>query len=131
MGSHGDLLAVYRAYLRCLNERQWPRLGEFVADHLSYNGIRMSVHDYRAMLEADVHAIPDLQFHAEVLLADGDVVACRLFFHCTPQHTFLGFEPTGGQVSFPEHVFYRFEDQRIVQVWSVIDKHAIREQVSP
>jgi hypothetical protein len=25
--SQGDLLDVYRAYLQCLNERRWPRLG--------------------------------------------------------------------------------------------------------
>jgi predicted ester cyclase len=130
MGSQGDLLAVYRDYLLCLNERQWPRVGEFVADHLSYNGIPMSLHDYRTMLEADVQAIPDLQFHPELLLADGDVVACRLFFQCNPRHAFLGFEPTGRQVSFPEHVFYRFADRRIVEVWSVIDKQAIREQLT-
>ena len=31
-------------------------------------------------------------------------------------------------MSFPEHVFYRFDDRRIVEVWSVIDKEAIRER---
>lgn len=126
--SGSDLLAVYRDYLRCLNERQWPRLAEFVADQLSYNGQRMSLRAYRAMLEADVHAIPDLQFHPELLLADDNVVACRLFFQCNPRHAFLGFEPTGTQVSFPEHVFYRFDNRQIVEVWSVIDKQSIREQ---
>jgi predicted ester cyclase len=129
--SQGDLLDVYRAYLHCLNERQWPRLGEFVADRLSYNGKHITVADYRTMLEGDVDAVPDLQYQAKVLIAAGDVVACRLLFECTPRRTFLGFEPTGGQVSFPEHVFYRFDDdRRIAEVWSVIDMQAIREQVS-
>lgn len=128
--SESDLLAVYRAYLQCLNDRQWPRLGEFVADQLTYNGRRITLRDYRAILEGDVDAIPDLQYQPEVLIAADDVVACRLFFECTPRRTFLGFEPTGGQVSFPEHVFYRFDDdRRIAEVWSVIDLQAIREQV--
>lgn len=52
-----DLLAVYRGYLQCLNERQWPRLGEYVADELSYNGRRMTRADYQAMLEEDTYAI--------------------------------------------------------------------------
>jgi predicted ester cyclase len=129
--SKGDLLAVYRDYLQCLNERQWPRLGEFVADQLTYNGKRMTLREYGAMLEADVDAIPDLQFDPEVLIAADDVVACRLFFQCNPRHAFLGFEPTGGQVSFAEHVFYRYDERRIVEVWSVIDRQTIREQVSP
>jgi predicted ester cyclase len=38
--------------------------------------------------------------------------------------------PAGRRVSFPEHVFYRFEDRRIVEVWSVIDKDTVRQQLS-
>ena len=124
-----ELLPVYRAYLQCLNERQWPRLGEFVADQLTYNGRPMTLRDYTDLLEADVDAIPDLQYRPELLLADDTVVSCRLFFRCTPRRTFLGFEPTGGQISFAEHVFYRFDDRRIAEVWSVIDREAIRAQV--
>jgi predicted ester cyclase len=129
--SESDLAAIYRDYLACLNNRQWDELGRFVADGVVYNGERVGLSGYRAMLQADTDAIPDLQFIPEVLASDGNVVACRLFFQCTPQQDFLGFEPTGERVSFPEHVFYRFDDRRIVEVWSVIDKEAIREQVSP
>ena len=126
-----DLQTIYRGYLNCLNERQWSRLGEYVAEELSYNGERRTLADYQAMLEKDTHAIPDLQFTPELLLADDSIVACRLAFRCTPRHEFLGFEPTGGQISFSENVFYRFDDEwRIVDVWSVIDLQAIREQVS-
>lgn len=102
-------LAVYRDYLACLNERRWHDLGDFVADELTYNGNRLTLGDYRTMLEGDTHAIPDLQFRPELLLADDHTVACRLFFECTPQRPFLGFEPTGRPMSFAEHVFYRFD----------------------
>jgi len=128
--SAADLSAVYRDYLRCLNERRWSDLDEYVADDLSYNGNRMTLADYRALLDADTRATPDLQYQPELLVADGDMVACRLHFQCTPRHTFLGIEPTGEQVCFAEHVFYRFDGRRIVEVWSLIDKDAIREQLS-
>jgi predicted ester cyclase len=72
----GDLLGVYRDYLACLNNRQWNELGRFVADGVVYNGERLGINGYRAMLEADVDAIPDLQFTPETLLADHNVVAC-------------------------------------------------------
>src|SRR4051794_10118344 len=75
----GDLLGVYRDYLACLNNRQWNDLGRFVGEGLVYNGERLGVNGYRAMLEADVEAIPDLRFIPEILLADDNVVACRLF----------------------------------------------------
>jgi predicted ester cyclase len=125
-----DLRTVYRDYLACLNERRWGDLGHFVADDVSYNGESVGLSGYRSMLEADTRAIPDLRFVAEILLADGDVVSCRLRFDCTPEREFLGFEPRGRRISFVEHVFYRFADRRIAEVWSLIDKEAIREQLS-
>jgi predicted ester cyclase len=81
----GDLLGVYRDHLACLNNRQWNELGRFVADGVVYNGERLGINGYRAMLEADIDAIPDLQFTPEILLADHNVVACRLFFECNPR----------------------------------------------
>lgn len=125
-----DLLTTYRDYLRCLNARQWDELQRFVSDEVVYNGERLGLSGYRAMLESDTRATPDLQFVPEILIAGDQVVSCRLFFHCIPRQAFLGFEPTGRRVSFAEHAFYRFENGRIVQVWSVIDKEAVREQLS-
>ena len=128
---NGDnLIAIYRDYLSCLNARRWNDLGRFVADDVLYNGRRLGLDGYRAMLESDTHAVPDLQFIPEILLADDHVVSCRLFFQCTPERAFLGFDPTGGQLSFPEHVFYRFDNRQIAEVWSVIDRETIREQIS-
>jgi len=126
----GDTLGLYRNYMTCLNEWRWEDLGRFVADDVVHNGRPLGVAGYRAMLEADTHAVPDLQFIPAMLIADGQTVACRLAFECTPQHTFLGFEPTGEPISFVEHVFYRFENRRIIEVWSLIDREAIRKQLS-
>lgn len=127
---NSELLPVYREYLGCLNERRWDDLGRFVADGVVHNGKRIGLRGYRAMLEADVAVTPDLQFVPEILLADDRVVACRLFFQCTPQEELLGMAPTGRRISFPEHVFYAFADRKIIEVWSVIDKETIREQLS-
>ena len=123
-----DLLDVYRNYLACLNDRRWSALGEYVADDVVHNGRALGLSGYRAMLESDTRAIPDLEFVPEILLADDHVVSCRLFFQCTPQHEFLGFAPTGQRVSFAEHVFYRFDGRRISEVHSLIDRDAISRQ---
>ncbi len=128
--AQADLLTIYRDYLGCLNARRWDELSRFVSDEVIYNGVRLGLCGYRAMLESDTGATPDLQFVPEILIADDRVVSCRLFFQCTPQRGFLGFEPTGGQVSFAEHALYRFENGRIAEVWSVIDKEAVRQQIS-
>lgn len=125
-----DALAnLYRAYIACLNARDWPALGRFVAGDARHNGRAFGLAGYRAMLERDVAAIPDLRFEIALLLADPPRVAARLRFDCTPKGVFLGLPVNGRRIAFTENVFYRFESGRIAEVWSVIDKIAIEAQL--
>jgi predicted ester cyclase len=119
----------YRQYLGCLNTRRLEELDEYVADRLTYNGQARTRQDYREMLAADIAAIPDLHFELQRLIVSADWVAARLWFNCTPEREFLGFRAPGHSISFSEHVFYRFRDGKICEVWSVIDTQAIRAQL--
>ncbi|KPX97806.1 Uncharacterized protein ALO63_02321 [Pseudomonas amygdali pv. mori] len=72
-----NLTERYRAYIACLNERRWQDLGDFV-DDVQYNGERISVAGYRAMLENDVRIIPDVRFNIDLLVVEASQVAARL-----------------------------------------------------
>jgi predicted ester cyclase len=124
-----DLAGVYRAYIACLNEQNWPMLGAFVHDDLRYNGQPIHLADYRQMLERDFRQIPDLRFDIRLLTADPPYVASRLWFDCTPARDFLGLAIDGKRVAFAENVFYEFRERKIVEVWSLIDKAAIEAQL--
>jgi predicted ester cyclase len=128
--TNADLAARYRAYLDALNERRLDDLVDFVQDELSYNGQTMTRRQYQDLIAADIAAIPDLFYDAQIIVASGDQVACRLVFDCIPQHEFLGFSPNGERLSFAEHVFYHFRDGRIAAVSSLIDRPAIEAQLS-
>ncbi|MEC3993200.1 ester cyclase [Actinacidiphila sp. DG2A-62] len=119
-----ELETVYLAYLDALNDRRFADLDRFVHDELTYNDEALTRRSYADMIAADVRAVPDLRFEPRLLLTDGDTVACRLWFDCTPTGRFFGAEPTGRRVAFAEHVFYRFRAGRIAQVWSLIDREA-------
>ena len=127
--ANADLETRYRAYLNALNERRLDDLVHYVQDELSYNGETMTRCQYQEMIAADIIAIPDLIFDAQIIVASGDQVACRLVFDCTPQHEFLGFSPNGERLCFAEHVFYHLRDGRIAAVWSLIDRPAIEAQL--
>ena len=124
-----NLEAIYRGYLSCLNAQDWPNLGRFVGEHARRNGEFLGLAGYRAMLEADFVAIPDLAFVIELLAVDPPHVAARLRFDCSPRGVFLGLPVNGRRVTFAENVFYRFEDGKIAEVWSVIDRAAIEGQL--
>jgi predicted ester cyclase len=124
-----SLEASYRGYLACLNAQDWPSLGRFVAGDARRNGEFLGLAGYRAMLEEDFRAIPDLAFAVELLAVDAPHVAARLRFDCSPRGHFMGLAVNGRRVSFAENVFYRFDDGKIAEVWSVIDKAAIEAQL--
>ena len=124
-----DLSEIYRAYIACLNQQDWPNLGQFVDDNVSRNGRQLGLSGYRQMLERDFREIPDLHFNIQLLIADAPYIASRLAFDCTPKGKFLGLDVNGKKVSFTENVFYEFRGGKIVQVWSVIDKTAIEAQL--
>ena len=123
------LADLYREYIACLNAQDWPRLSQFVHDDVVHNGQRFGIAGYRAMLERDFREIPDLFFDIQLLVADPPFVASRLAFDCTPRGTFLGLPVNGKRVAFTENVFYQFQNERIWEVWSVIDKAAIEAQL--
>ena len=126
-----DLSDVYRDYIACLNQQDWPKLGQFVDDEVIHNGRRVGLSGYLEMLERDFDEIPDLHFNIQMLISDPPYIASRLGFDCTPKATFLGLHVNGKRVSFAENVIYEFRSEKIAQVWSVIDKAAIEAQLQP
>lgn len=124
-----ELKQMYRDYISCLNAQDWPSLGRFVHDEAVHNGRPFGLAGYRQMLETDFRTIPDLVFTIDLLLADPPCVSARLWFDCSPRGMFLGLPVNGRRVSFAEHVVYRFDANRIREVWSVIDKSAIEAQL--
>jgi predicted ester cyclase len=124
-----DLSDVYRDYIACLNRQDWAKLEQFVDDDVCYNGERIGLSGYRGMLERDFSEIPDLHFNIQLLMSDGDYIASRLAFDCSPKGKFLGLDVNGKRVSFTENVFYEFRGAKIARVWSVIDKAAIEAQL--
>jgi predicted ester cyclase len=119
----------YRDYIACLNGRDWDNLHRYVADDARHNGRPFGLAGYRAMLELDFEEIPDLRFTIELMVCEPPHVASRLRFDCRPKGLFLGLPINGKRVVFAENVFYRFRDERIAEVWSVIDKGAIEAQL--
>ena len=124
-----SLSDLYRAYIDCLNRRDWDELGQYVDDEVEHNGRPLELSGYRDMLVKDFEDIPDLRFNVQLLACSPPLVAARLAFKCSPKGKFLGLNVNGRVVSFAENVFYEFKLSKIASVWSVIDKAAIEAQL--
>ncbi|UPK72286.1 ester cyclase [Chitinophaga filiformis] len=121
---------IYLDYIARLNQQDWPNLHQFVHTDVEHNGRSLGLNGYIEMLKTDFSDIPDLHYNIEILVADAAYLASRLQFNCTPKGSFLGLPVNGKRVVFAENVFYKFQDNKIRQVWSVIDKAAIEAQLT-
>lgn len=124
-----DLKSIYRGYVDCLNRQDWDGLDVHVVQNVRYDGEGMGIEAYRELLEGNFRDIPDLRFEIDVLVAEGDRLACRLVFDCHPTAQFLGLAVNGRRIRFAENAIYEFEGSRIAAVWSVLDKAAIERQL--
>lgn len=124
----GEIREFYRNYIEALNTGGYRDLKSFVNDELTYNGRKLTRADYENMLANDHDTIPDLYFHIDLLVVEGDDIACKLDFNCTPRKEFLRLKPNGKKISFSEHVFYRLRNGRISEVRSLIDRDAVARQ---
>jgi len=127
--SPDTLSAFYRGYIDCLNRQDWDNLGRFVSVDAIRNGTRIGLSGYRAMLENDFRAIPDLHFDIVLLLSDPPLIASRLHFDCRPSGELFGLPVNGRRIAFDENVFYEVQGGLISKVWSIIDTAAIARQI--
>ena len=118
----------YSRYIDCLNSKRLERLEEFVNKKL-INKKAIELKDYQEMLAQNFRDIPDLYFKIDLIVAGDNEVGSRLLFHCTPSGRFMDIPVNGRKVLFSEHAFYRLRDDKINEVWSLIDKDAIRDQI--
>jgi predicted ester cyclase len=122
--------SMYERYIACLNARNWSELGDFVAADVVHNGRRLGVDGYQAMLEQNYRDIPDLYFNIDQVVTNESHVASRLRFDCSPIDGFLGVPVNGRRVVFYEHAFYTLREDKIAEVFSVIDKAASEAQLT-
>jgi predicted ester cyclase len=73
-----SLSDLYRAYIDCLNQRDWAELGRYVDDDVEHNGQPLKLSGYRDMLMKDFEDIPDLHFNIQLLACSPPLVAARL-----------------------------------------------------
>jgi steroid delta-isomerase-like uncharacterized protein len=75
------------------------------------------------------NAFPDIAFHVEEVIAEGETVAARVFWTGTHRGSFLGIAPTGRTVRQKQMHFMRFKDGQMIDHLAVRDDLGLRQQL--
>ena len=75
-------------------------------------------------------AFPDLQFEVEGIVVERDQAAVRVVYRGTQAKEWKGIPAAERTVEVREMMFFRFDDERIAEVWEVADEHDLRRQLA-
>ena len=109
-----------RNYLGALSGK--PKPPELVDQYVAEQPLK----DHIAMNEA---AFPEYELHADMLIAEDDLVTIIGRAAGTHKGPFMGMPPTGKSWDVPIHITYRVKDGKIVEHWMVIDTAAFMQQL--
>jgi predicted ester cyclase len=76
-------------------------------------------------------AVPDLQVMVDHLIGEGDLVAVRWRARGTNSVAAAGMPGKGAKMEVEGMTIFRFEHGRIVEEWSLTDRLAMLEQLTP
>jgi steroid delta-isomerase-like uncharacterized protein len=74
-------------------------------------------------------AFPDAKFVIEEVIQQDDRLAARVTLEGTQQSDFAGIAATGKRVKVYDFAMYRITDGKISDIWSLIDKQIMRDQL--
>lgn len=127
--------AFVRSYLEIVAEWNFDALDEVLASDYTVHGDPGAEEElvgpnaieayFREMLEA----FPDMESTIDEMVAEGDTVAYRGSFTGTHEGEFMGFSPTGEEVTVDSTGFFRIEDGKIAEGRPQMDTFGMLQQL--
>lgn len=74
-------------------------------------------------------AFPDVKVHFEHLLSSGDLLVANMWWSGTHQNDYMGLAGTGRPVSVHVIGLNRFEGDKVVEAWGVVDTLGMMQQL--
>ena len=127
-----------KALVRRLMEEDISRGDEAVAeaiihpdffDHTNPPGMQHGLEGHNAIVRLFRGVFPDLEWHIDDLIAEGDRVVARTTMRGTQRGDFFGIPPTGNVVEMTGIHILRIADGRIIEHWGNNDDLGLMRQL--
>lgn len=127
-----------REIVRAIFEEGWNRaefdsfaayLGDEIVFHWRGKQLTTNLADLRRLVEGWQASFADLHFEVLDVLVDGDRAAVNLLFTGTQTGAWKDLPPTSRRARVQEMMFFRFEEDRLVELWEVFDEWELRRQL--
>lgn len=83
----------------------------------------------QALAQSLFDGFPDVHFTLDGIIVQPGQIAIRAFLEGTHTGEFAGMPPTGKRMRIVDFAMYRIVDDKITDVWSLVDMLGMREQL--
>lgn len=116
---------IVRKYQEAYNTNNLDTLGELLAPHWKTNawpeGAPQSLEMAKEVYQGILQSFPDIQFHTQQVVAEGEWVVQRHLVRGTFKGEMAGIPPTGKTVEVGGVSMFRIVDGKIVEHWGYSD----------
>ena len=98
-------------------------------DHTNPPGMQQGVEGHKAIARLFRGAFPDLEWHIDDLIAEGDKVVARTTMRGTQRGEFFGIPPTGKAVTMNGVHILRIAEGKIAEHWGSNDDLSLMRQL--
>ena len=88
------------------------------------------VNELRVIVDRWHPAFEGFHFQIHTLVASDDTTAMHATLRGTQRGVWLGIEPTGAVIAVEHMFFLRFEDDKAVEVWELLDRGELLRQLA-
>jgi len=124
---------VEQLFLEGWNERTIEGIRDRIADtvtfHLNNYHFTTNAQELEQLINTWHNAFDDFQFEIISLVSEGDMVAINLRYTGKHVKEFMGVAPRNNEVSVSEMMFFRFEEDKMVEAWEVYDEKGMLAQM--
>ena len=130
MGSEENK-ALVRAMYEYVDRGSLDYIDKYLAADFQFhnNGVTLDLAAYREAMSALFIACSKVRHEMHFMVAEGDMVAVVMTAHLAHTGEFLGVDPTGRTVTAPINSVFRIQDEKLAEVWNVIDMDGLRQQL--
>lgn len=134
LGTERSAEALFRTFFEtALTRRDSAALSRVVAPgfifHARGRTSRISPHELWSLSQPILRAFPDLEFHVQDVVAEGERAAARVRFTGTHRGGLWSIAPTGRRVEVTEMFFCRIEAGLLAECWQEWDEYGLRLQL--
>jgi predicted ester cyclase len=125
---------IRRIYEEMFNQGNLAIADELIApdilNHAAPPGSNRGPESMRQLITMLSTAFPDMHYTIEEMVAEGDMVACRMTMSGTHQGPLIGIAPTGRSVRQQSQMhFLRFRNGKVIEHWAVRDDLGMMRQL--